>query len=144
MTSWHPCSLPELPPILPEGKVTLFFPEFQPKLPVQPGWSPFTSSFFGTQGQPFPVPLGFPYWKMSSLPDFFTLQDCLPRDSVNQAPNVRLKKFKVAVLLTPLSYSLGIKNCIISWFLCPRCFQPSHHPQALLCSQTTGPVRYIP
>lgn len=65
---------------------------------------------------------------MPSLPSS-ALQDCLPRDSVNQIPK-RLKsalwKSKVTVLLLAL--------CIENSLHGQDGLQPSHHPQVLLCS----------
>lgn len=114
-------------PFLPKMKVTLFLPELLPKLTVQPGWSPFISSFFGTQAHPAPAPLGCPYWGISSLPDFLGLQDCLPRDFVNQAPkqaSVGPMEVQVTVLLT---LSLLCGNQKFYHFVIPMPKMTSNH-----------------
>lgn len=99
MTSWHPCSLPELPTHSSRGESHPVLSWVPAKSPCSARLVSFHQLILWHTGTAFSC--AFRISQLKNVQSSWLLyQDCLPRASVNQAPNVCLKKFKVAVLLT--------------------------------------------
>ena len=135
-------------PLLPEVVHSLFFPEFQPKLSVQPGRSSSPPARLSAHGDGL----------LLRLPDFL-LEECpafldpfpfrtashgtLSARPLNR-PKAALQKPKGAVLLTPPLPSPRTENYRFMIAVPKAASDRPRHPQALLCLQTRGPAGHLP